>query len=243
MKCKKCGADLVPGNRFCVQCGARAPATQNEGVYREPERKQRPIWPLFLLLAVIAAAVLLLPRIRSGGGSTAQHASITAIPQITAAVTEPPATETPVSAEPPAAALSHIRDVTGTSVYSGEYSYVPNLVRDGDLTTAWVEGAAGQGEGESITLYFDETVRLSGIYIQAGYHKSASLYEKNSRPKEIELLFSDGTSSFFTLEDRMEQQRIVLTRPVDTASLTVRLVSVYPGTTYTDTAISEIVPF
>ena len=109
--------------------------------------------------------------------------------------------------------------------------------------TSDLQGVSGQGEGESITVWFDDTCRLSGFSISAGYHKTASLYEKNSRPKEIELTFSDGSSCRVTLEDRMAQQTVTLSAPVDTASLTIRLVSVYPGTTYTDTAISEIVPF
>ena len=128
-------------------------------------------------------------------------------------------------------------------MYSGEFSYVPTLVRDGDLTTAWVEGARGQGEGESITLTFDTTCSVSGFKISAGYQKTKELFEKNSRPKEIEILFSDGASCRVTLEDHMSEQTVNLSRAVESQTLTIRLISVYPGTTYTDTAISEIIPF
>lgn len=240
MKCRKCGADLIPGNRYCVKCGAEAAES------RQAPGKKRPVWVLLVMLAAAAlGAFLLFPESHRGDQTppVMPAASITSMPEPPgeAAASLPTAT-IPTQTPTPPASLAHIRDVTATSVYSGEYSYLPALIRDGDLTTAWVEGVSGQGEGESITVYFDETCRLSGFYIHAGYHKTASLFEKNSRPKEIELSFSDGSTCRVTLDDCMEQQTVSLA-PIDTSSLTIRLISVYPGTTYTDTAISEIVPF
>lgn len=245
MKCKHCGAELIPGNRFCVQCGARVTEPGRESAQTRPQPK-RPVWLLIVLLALVAAGGLLIHSMgsrRAESAPAAISAPATAAPDAAETAQPPEVTPTAEPAAAPAASLAHIRDVTATSVYSGEYSYLPTLIRDGDLTTAWVEGVSGQGEGESITVWFDDTCRLSGFAISAGYHKTASLYEKNSRPKEIELTFSDGSSCRVTLEDRMAQQTVTLSAPVDTASLTIRLVSVYPGTTYTDTAISEIVPF
>ena len=249
MKCTKCGSELIPGNRFCVKCGARAPEIVPEEI-RETVPPKRPVWVLVVLLALVAAGgapLFFTQRPHSGGSSPAPiSAASTAAPESAAeptAASEPAAEPTAASEPAPAASLGHIREVTATSVYSGEYSYLPALIRDGDLTTAWVEGVSGQGEGESITIRFDVPCSLSGFSIHAGYHKTESLYQKNSRPKEIELTFSDGSSCRVTLEDRMAPQTVTLSAPVETDSLTIRLVSVYPGTAYTDTAISEIVPF
>lgn len=263
MKCPKCGSYVPEENTFCTNCGYRVrtpqvkPQTtreQSEPIKPPRRQKQRPAggvnWQP-VVIGVLVTAVLMLGLYailggRSSGRSGQAPATIAQPTQQTGADTATPAPEatpTPTPAEAPAASLAHIRDVTATSVYSGKYSYLPALVRDGDLTTAWVEGVSGQGEGESITIWFDDACRLSGFSVSAGYHKTASLYEKNSRPKEIELAFSDGSSCRVTLEDRMAQQTVTLSAPVDTMSLTIKILSVYPGTTYTDTAISEIVPF
>ena len=55
--------------------------------------------------------------------------------------------------------MSNVTYVSSTSSLS-EYNmtHSPERVIDGDLSTAWVEGADGQGIGEAITLYFDSNI-------------------------------------------------------------------------------------
>lgn len=111
---------------------------------------------------------------------------------------------------------------------------------DNDLTTAWVEGVGGQGINESITFNFDGAYQVSGININAGYQKTEDLYYKNSRPEQISIEFSDGTSIPYFLDDVMETQILRFSEPVITDKVTIKIQGVYPGTKYEDTAISEI---
>lgn len=113
-------------------------------------------------------------------------------------------------------------------------------IMDGSLATAWVEGQDGQGTGETIKVTFDDAYVMNGIKIYAGYQKSDELYEKNSRPKQITLIFSDGATETIELQDMAGAQQIDLKNSVITESVTIRIDSVYPGTIFEDTAISEV---
>ena len=135
-------------------------------------------------------------------------------------------------------------DAVEASSYLSEAQYklyhTADLAIDGDLATAWVEGASGNGVGESITFTFDGVYLVSGLYIHAGYQKSASLYEKNARPASLTVTFSNGESQTVTLEDVNGPQDIPFPAPVETGSVTLVIASVYSGSKYEDTAISEI---
>lgn len=111
---------------------------------------------------------------------------------------------------------------------------------DGDLTTAWVEGASGDGVGEWITFTFDGVYRVSGMRIHAGYQKSEELYGKNARPAILTVVFSDGTEQTVTLQDINGPQDVAFDGPADTSSVTLEIASVYPGSKYEDTVISEV---
>lgn len=112
---------------------------------------------------------------------------------------------------------------------------------DGSLHNAWVEGASGQGIGENVLFTFDDTYCISGMKIYAGYQKSKDLYNKNSRPKKIEITFSDGRSKSFELKDHYGMQQIDFDEPVVSDNVRVTIKSVYKGKKYKDTVISEIV--
>lgn len=127
-----------------------------------------------------------------------------------------------------------------TSLSEYNMTHSPERILDKDLSTAWVEGANGDGIGENIILLFDNIYTVNGFYINAGYQVNNDLYYKNSRPKEISVIFSDGNSEIFILDDIINIQNIQLSSPVNTNSLTIIINSVYPGSKYEDTAISEI---
>ena len=111
---------------------------------------------------------------------------------------------------------------------------------DGDLSTAWVESAEGQGEGEAFTLKLNGTYEVSGFTIYAGYQKNGDIYAKNSRPARITVIFSDGSSQRMELSDINGPQKITFGKPVNTSSIRFVIDSVYPGNKYQDTAVSEI---
>ncbi len=138
--------------------------------------------------------------------------------------------------------MARVTEISASSSLS-EYNmtHTPAYVIDNDLTTGWVEGAAGQGIEENITILLNQESPVSGFLIHAGYHKSDSLYEKNSRPKQIRVLFSDGTEETFVLNDIKEQQQITFSVTKMTTSISIVIESVYPGSKYEDTVIAELV--
>lgn len=91
-----------------------------------------------------------------------------------------------------------------------------------------------------ILFSFNGTYTVSGIEIYSGYQKSADLYQKNSRPQDVRIVFSDGTEESFTLDDIDGIQTLYFSKGMNTDTLTLYIESVYPGTKYEDTVISEI---
>lgn len=110
---------------------------------------------------------------------------------------------------------------------------------DGNLSTAWIEADPGQGIGEWIQVSFDGKVLLNGFEICAGLQENEDLYNKNSRPQDISVSFSDGTCYDYTLSDTYGGQRIQFD-PIQTDSIIIEIKSVYPGWKYEDTCISEV---
>lgn len=143
----------------------------------------------------------------------------------------------------PPASMGGVASVTASSYLSEpnlNLYHTPERVTDGDLSTAWVEGIDGDGVGEAITFTFDQTCLVSGLRINAGYQKSEKLYQMNNRPASLTLTFSDGTQQTVILQDVNARQDITLSVPVETQSVRVSIASVYSGTTYADTVISEL---
>lgn len=143
----------------------------------------------------------------------------------------------------PAISMDAVLSVTASSYLTqSDYNlyHTPDRMTDGDLSTAWVEGASGDGIGEWVAFTFDGTYLVSGIQIYAGYQKSDALYEKNSRPAVLTVTFSDGGERTVTLEDVSGSQYIAFDDPVETSSVTLAIDSVYPGSKYQDTVISEL---
>ncbi len=141
----------------------------------------------------------------------------------------------------PEVRMRDVEDVTASSYLPEKnIKHVPDLIMDGDTTTAWVEGVDGNGEGESITFTFGDLYAVSDIKIWNGYQKSEDLYYKNARPAELELEFSDGSTEQISLQDTSSGfQEFALERHV-TSYVKVKIISTYEGSKYEDTVISEI---
>ncbi len=85
-------------------------------------------------------------------------------------------------------------DATSTLVDSADASkYAPANVYDHSMMTAWVEGADGLGEGETITLNLPADSKVHGIRIAPGYDKNSATISENATPVRLRLEFSDGT--------------------------------------------------
>jgi F5/8 type C domain-containing protein len=122
------------------------------------------------------------------------------------------------------------------------FRYGPNSLFDNDNRTAWVEGVDGQGIGEWIVIEFDQLRLVKAIEINNGYNKDRELYLKNSRVKEIKVEFSRGVKASVVLKDTGNPQPIPLPHdhPLKTSRIKFTIESVYPGTKFEDTAISEL---
>ncbi|MCU1376964.1 MAG: hypothetical protein JWO68_4250, partial [Actinomycetia bacterium] len=109
-----------------------------------------------------------------------------------------------------------------------------------DPSTAWIEGKVGDGAGERITIEFDSHRLVKALVIHNGYQKSPDIYQKNGRVRRLRAVFSPGDSMSFTLQDRQGAQTLTLDRPVRAYWVQLIIDDVYPGSRYTDTALSKV---
>ena len=122
--------------------------------------------------------------------------------------------------------------------YGNSYD-VHNLFAGGG-GQAWVEGQAGQGIGEWIVVEFSAPRRISGLAIDNGYQKNQDIYFKNSRVRTIEVAFSQGRRETISLADRFGTQNFSFATPTVASWIQLTIKDVFPGTKYTDTAISKL---
>ncbi|WP_422378586.1 NADase-type glycan-binding domain-containing protein [Roseibium sp.] len=113
---------------------------------------------------------------------------------------------------------------------------------DGNPSTAWVEGVAGNGAGQKVLIAFDRPRLLSGFEIINGYAKNRDIFRKNARVQSARLTLSDGSSQLVSLPDVMHENRFSFGTPVEATWLELEIGSVFAGSKYTDTALSEFVP-
>lgn len=144
--------------------------------------------------------------------------------------------------------IPYISDISASSQLSSQiydeetYNYSAQNIIDNDITTCWSEGADGNGIGESITLSFNKTYEISELCLWNGLCTSEDLYYKNSRPRKITVVLSDGNSYDFECSDGWDNRKNTFSfnNETKTSSMTIIIKSVYEGNKYQDTCISEI---
>lgn len=156
-----------------------------------------------------------------------------------------PGTPTPHSSGESCASRSTAAGVDrycASSVLAPEFgnSYRVQNLFGGDPSLAWVEGKPGYGVGETITVEFDGPRKIRAVRIDNGYQKSSDIYYKNTRVKSVRLTFSTGEHFDFPLRDAFGTQMLTLPRPVDASWMQLLIQDIYPGSKYTDTAISKL---
>ena len=137
-----------------------------------------------------------------------------------------------------------------TVATSSNRKYGPYYATDGQCDTAWnVPGGVGQW----IKLSADSPQKVKGVKILNGYTKYSDgygmwIYYANSRPKDITISFSDGTSVAKTLEDVFDKANYIY-QDVDfggiktTDYIKITIDSIYRGTKWNDCCITEIKPY
>jgi hypothetical protein len=121
----------------------------------------------------------------------------------------------------------------------GNFYGVQNLFSS-DNATAWVHGTHRAGTGQWIVVEFDSLRLVNSVAIRNGYEKNADIYSKNSRVRQLRLLFSQGESKTVSLEDRRGEQTIFLDHPIKAYWVQFVIEDVFPGSKYPDTAISKL---
>lgn len=135
------------------------------------------------------------------------------------------------------------KEITASSTLpaANSVTYFPENVADGDVHTAWVEGVLGNGENEWLMFSTDQPIKLSSLLIKNGYTKNRDLYLKNNRIKTMKLEFSDGTTQTLNIpDDYYELFYYTLPEEVYTSYVKCTIESVYKGTKYQDTCLSEM---
>lgn len=138
----------------------------------------------------------------------------------------------------------------------GEHDYDYDNMFDGNPSTAWVEGAAGDGTGEWIEVEPPVAFGLGSIAIVNGYQSSREAYESNGRAARIRCTVyrTDGNTESYTtdLEDLSWEEvssdpthgyQIVFDSgmPMEVDKFILEILSVYPGSVYNDMCISECI--
>lgn len=164
----------------------------------------------------------------------------------------------PNEASPFGATLSGFAPITGSPAMTKaeatktlkkykDITYAAGNVLDGDYTTCW--SYPKEDEGAVLTLSSEDPQAVRGIRLTPAYAKSEKLALANNRVKSFHVELSDGTGYDFTVDPDMPGNEFECyaafafggVHEITWASITVT--SVYPGSKYTDTCISEIALF
>lgn len=148
-----------------------------------------------------------------------------------------------------------IKSVDTTSVLQSQEgkTYPGSNLVDGNVETAWAEGVAGVGIGESITLHLKKATEIHEIDLLNGYFASADLYDKNGKVSRVRVDLGNGQVKeenlfVYVVGDVIEQDlamqmysgSIEWKEPVTTDTITITILDAETGDEYDDTCISEI---
>lgn len=149
-----------------------------------------------------------------------------------------------LGASPALAAPIKPAAVTASSTYvptEGTGNYEATRATDGKAGTSWFEGEAGSGLGAWLELDLGAETSVKQVKLWAGDWSTWDYWSRANRPKEIELKFSDGSTQVVTLKN----EKVAQTFTVDgggksTTSVRLKVKSIYDGSTWLDTGISEV---
>ncbi len=131
--------------------------------------------------------------------------------------------------------------VTASSTLAPEAAYSPANLFDSRKEFVWAEGAASSGEGELLTFEFDQPVEITAIQIWDGYQRSDEHFSANARLRDFDFGVKGTPASAYALRDTKAGQKIELQTPAKGTAFELKIKSVYPGKSYKDLAISDLV--
>lgn len=151
--------------------------------------------------------------------------------------------------EPEGEKYSVVNDLNDFAIWTNYYwtvTYDPFKAYDNNLSTAWSEGVEGDGIGEVLIYPLCDSDRIENenLRIFTGYAKSKDLWLKNNRPRNIKIFILKSTehswnkNTSFPMDITEEMRKYWDSR--EEYFVGIQILSVYPGTKYKDTLISEI---
>lgn len=91
------------------------------------------------------------------------------------------------------------------------------------------------------TRAYDEKRIYEKLQIFNGYGANQTLWEENNRVAKIKVTFSNGEEQTYELKDTYGLQTIDLQKKMsDVTSAKIEILDIYKGTTYNDTALTEV---
>lgn len=155
--------------------------------------------------------------------------------------TEPPIEETPVILPP---VFTTSKSSSATKPY-GNFTYTADKTTDGDNSTAWLEGAKGNGINEWIEFSANTEQYVNGFILFNGYQKNEKTYINNGKIKKLLVTFSDNSTLEYelpkqTFNDSQKGHTIKFENPIKTKTIRFTILDVYKGAYYEDTGINEI---
>jgi F5/8 type C domain len=114
----------------------------------------------------------------------------------------------------------------------------PELAFDGNMISTWLSQT--DGVGQWITAYFKTPTTITSVAICNGNCSNKMRYEVANRIQTLRMTFSDGTSQVITFEQKPVLQRFELPRPIVAEWVKFEILSIWPGTKFFHTPISEI---
>lgn len=131
-------------------------------------------------------------------------------------------------------------DASSTLPPEEGFVYNPYMTIDGSNLTSWVEGKSDDGISEWLKFNFSQIYLIKKIKIFPGYASKEDIYFKNNRVRKIRLEFSNGNSQEFELVDEFRMQTVSLSTEIPTEYIKITILSVWPGSKFSDTSIAEV---
>lgn len=119
------------------------------------------------------------------------------------------------------------------------YNNSIQMTYDGDEKTSWQEGADGDGLGEVLHYTLSQEYDVRYITFKMGNWRDQNNYDVNNRPKGITVWFGDQSYQV-TIPDGKTEYCLELSGDITCSEIYIRIDSVYSGSEYDDTCISEI---
>lgn len=130
--------------------------------------------------------------------------------------------------------------VTASSTLDPADAYHPSYAFDSRVDFGWVEGSAGLGVGETLTVKLDRPLALAKLELWNGYQRSQDHFDKNARIKKLAISVGGAREEVVVEQDTFGPQLVPFGGGVESDTITLEIIEAEPGTKYKDLVISEL---